>query len=34
MSAPATDVPQTVAPLRLPGLLDYQANWWHRLEER
>ena len=21
-------------PLRLPGLLDYQANWRHRLEER
>lgn len=34
MSSPAADVPQSVAPLRLPGLLDYQANWRHRLEER
>jgi sugar (pentulose or hexulose) kinase len=31
--APA-DTPQPVAPLRLPGLLEYQANWRHRLEER
>ena len=23
----------SVAPLRLPGLLEYQANWRHRLEE-
>ena len=23
-----------VVPLRLPGLLEYQANWRHRLEER
>jgi sugar (pentulose or hexulose) kinase len=34
MRAPAPDLPHTVAPLRLPGLLDYQANWRHRLEER
>ena len=25
---------QKVAPLRIPGLLEYQANWRHRLEER
>jgi L-fuculokinase len=25
---------QTVAPLRLPGLLEYQANWRHRLVEK
>ena len=24
----------TVAPLRLPGLLEYQANWRHRLQEK
>lgn len=34
MSAPAADTPQSVAPLRLQGLLDYQANWRHRLEEK
>lgn len=34
VSAPAADVPQSVAPLRLQGLLDYQANWRHRLEEK
>jgi sugar (pentulose or hexulose) kinase len=34
LPAPAPDEPQTVVPLRLPGLLDYQANWRHRLEER
>lgn len=26
--------PQNVVPLRLPGLLDYQARWRHRLEEK
>jgi L-fuculokinase len=26
--------PQTVVPLRLPGLLDYQSKWRHRLEEQ
>jgi len=25
---------QSVVPLRLPGLLEYQANWRHRLEEK
>jgi L-fuculokinase len=34
LRAPAADAPLTVVPLRLPGLLDYQANWRHRLEER
>jgi sugar (pentulose or hexulose) kinase len=31
--SPAADGPQSVAPLRLPGLADYQANWRHRLED-
>jgi L-fuculokinase len=31
--SPAADSPQSVAPLRLPGLADYQANWRHRLED-
>ena len=31
---PAPGVMQTVAPLRLPGLLEYQANWRHRLVEK
>jgi L-fuculokinase len=31
---PATGALQSVAPLRLPGLLEYQANWRHRLEEK
>ena len=34
MRAPAADTPQSVAPLRLPGLLQYQANWRHRVEEK
>ncbi|MES1262814.1 MAG: L-fuculose kinase, partial [Peristeroidobacter soli] len=25
---------QSVVPLRLPGLLEYQSNWRHRLEEK
>jgi L-fuculokinase len=29
---PAADAPLSVAPLRLPGLLDYQSNWRHRVE--
>jgi hypothetical protein len=29
-----TGMMQTVAPLRLPGLLEYQANWRHRLLEK
>jgi sugar (pentulose or hexulose) kinase len=32
--APAADVPQSVVPLRLPGLLDYQATWRHRIQEK
>lgn len=31
--APASDSPQSVAPLRLPGLAEYQSNWRHRLED-
>jgi L-fuculokinase len=31
--SPAADSPQSVAPLRLPGLADYQANWRHRLDD-
>jgi hypothetical protein len=34
MHAPPTGALQTVIPLRLPGLLDYQAKWRHRLEDR
>ncbi len=34
LRAPAPDAPKSVLPLRAPGLLDYQANWRHRLEER
>jgi L-fuculokinase len=34
MRAPAADRPLSVLPMRLSGLLDYQANWRHRLEER
>jgi hypothetical protein len=30
----APGAPQSVAPLRLPGLLEYQANWRHRLAEK
>lgn len=32
--SPAAGALHTVVPLRLPGLLDYQANWRHRLEEK
>ena len=32
--APVADAPQSVVPLRLPGLIEYQANWRHRLEEK
>lgn len=32
--SPAADVPQAVVPLRLPGLLDYQATWRHRIQEK
>ena len=36
MPAPAIPgaEPQAVVPLRLPGLLDYQSKWRHRLEEK
>jgi len=34
LPAPAPGVLQSVPPLRLPGLLEYQANWRHRLEEK
>jgi sugar (pentulose or hexulose) kinase len=30
----APGAPQSVVPLRLPGLLEYQANWRHRLAEK
>jgi hypothetical protein len=32
--SPAGAAPQSVVPLRLPGLLDYQSTWRHRLEEK
>jgi len=31
--SPAPGALHSVAPLKLPGLLEYQANWRHRLEE-
>jgi hypothetical protein len=34
LPSPAAAALQSVAPLRLPGLLEYQANWRHRLEEK
>lgn len=34
LRAPKGDTPQAVAPLRLPGLLEYQANWRHHLQDR
>jgi L-fuculokinase len=34
MKSPAPHTLTSVAPLRLPGLLEYQANWRHRLQER
>jgi len=34
MPSPAPGALQSVLPLRLPGLLEYQANWRHRLEEK
>jgi len=34
MPSPAPGALQSVIPLRLPGLLEYQANWRHRLEEK
>ena len=34
LPATAPEVLQSVPPLRIPGLLEYQALWRHRLEER
>jgi hypothetical protein len=33
LPGPAPGVLQSVAPLHLPGLLEYQANWRRRLED-
>lgn len=34
LPSPRTSALQNVPPLRIPGLLEYQANWRHRLEEK
>ena len=34
LRAPALGALQIVVPLRVPGLLEYQANWRHRLEQK
>ena len=34
LRSPAPGALTTVLPLRLPGLLEYQANWRHRLQEK
>jgi len=34
MRSPAAGALLSVVPLRLPGLLEYQANWRHRLQEK
>jgi len=34
LPSPAAGALTSVAPLRLPGLLEYQSNWRHRLEEK
>jgi len=34
LPSPAREVLHNVPPLRIPGLLEYQALWRHRLEER
>ena len=34
LQAPGPGMLQNVPPLRIPGLLEYQALWRHRLEER
>jgi len=34
LRSPAPGALNSVVPLRLPGLLEYQANWRHRLQER
>jgi sugar (pentulose or hexulose) kinase len=34
LRSPAPGALMSVVPLRLPGLLEYQANWRHRLQEK
>jgi len=34
LASPGPGILQSVMPLKIPGLLEYQANWRHRLEER
>ncbi|MEJ0085617.1 MAG: FGGY family carbohydrate kinase [Pseudomonadota bacterium] len=34
LPAPAVSALQSIAPLRVPGLLEYQATWRHRLEQK
>jgi sugar (pentulose or hexulose) kinase len=34
LPSPQAGALQNVVPLRIPGLLEYQANWRHRLEEK
>ena len=34
MPSPSPGALHSVTPLKLPGLLEYQANWRHRLEEK
>jgi sugar (pentulose or hexulose) kinase len=34
LRSPEAGALMSVVPLRLPGLLEYQANWRHRLQER
>ena len=34
LKSPAAGALTTMVPLRLPGLLEYQANWRHRLQEK
>jgi L-fuculokinase len=34
LPSPQPGALRNVTPLRIPGLLEYQANWRHRLEER
>ena len=34
LPSPAPGELHSVVPLRLPGFLEYQANWRHRLEEK
>jgi L-fuculokinase len=34
VASPGSGILHNVMPLKIPGLLEYQANWRHRLEER